>query len=225
MHHFFIDTMMISKEIATTETVICQNQVAVDCINAQDYQTAVISSTSALRCQRSIIDLHREKCSPPSELTYDQCILLTNIDEKNDKDAEGCQSYIYDHGISLHVTATGPNIITPIAIINCALAFQLLAGQSHEEASIHYLHKAKRLYSLAYDAPHIDENPLFQFVIINNLAVVARRLGNERAWKTSMDSLLSLYMTLVDQGCTAILRQVQGFLVNALPSSPIAQVA
>ena len=116
--------------------------------------------------------------------------------------------------------------ITHILVFNTALAHHLLVGHSDDQTSILFLRKAYKLYELAYNAHDIDGNPLFQFAIINNMAVIDRLLTqNMEAWNARMDYLMSLYVALMDRGCTSFVRRMKGFLVNAMPSSPVARAA
>lgn len=197
-------------------------------MRAQDYYSAVVSASSALEYHGIMQRELRASASEGRELTLDQCMLLTNTEEAiNDDDTlPDHPHYIYKHGIPLADTVTDAETIAPILVFNAALAHHLLARRSSDQRSIGYLQRAYRLYALAYDAPGIDGNPLFQFAVMNNAAVIERQIeNNTESWDASMDYLMSLYMVLLDRGCTSFVRQMQGILVNAIPSSPGAHAA
>ena len=216
--------------------VSTQNQWTINCLKAKDYHTAVVSSSSALEYQGIIESTHQATVHPSTSSrstpspSFDQCILLAHTDDTNDHHKNrhhNDHNFIYDHGIPLPPTVTDPETITPILIFNAALVHQQLARHCiNEELSIKYLRRAYQLYALAFDAQGLDENPMFQFAVINNAAVINRQLDNNiESWSTTTDYLLSLYMALMDRACTSMTSRVSGFLANALPPSPVAYAA
>ena len=221
---------MVTNMICSHQTLLNQNQRTIDSMEARDYCGAVVSSSSALEYHHGSIEaMRRERMQQTSSrpaLSYDQCMLLADIDESNNEDNDGIRCFIYDQAIPLPATVADPETISPILIFNAALAHHLFARHCNNETSILYLQKAYALYSLAYEAPDMDENPLFQFAVINNAAVIDLQLSNNtESWDANMEYLVCLYMVLMDRGCTSMLRRMQGILVNAVPSSPVAHVA
>ncbi|CAJ1966026.1 unnamed protein product [Cylindrotheca closterium] len=84
--------------------------------------------------------------------------------------------------------------------------------------------KAKRLYELAYSVHDMDHDPLFQFAVINNIAMIEQMLGNTAVSDDCMDYLVSLFMLLLDQGFHTHFHHVRGFVAN-LPSNSNFAVA
>ena len=125
-------------------------------------------------------------------------------------------TFIYTRGIPLPPAITDLTIVGPILIFNVALSYHLEAEASG--ASTEDLHRAKRLYELAYGSQTATENTLFRFAVINNIAVIDRQLGNIQESEYYINQLMSVLMLMVDQKHGAKLRQLRGFLVN-LPSS------
>lgn len=209
------------------QNVINQNQQTIAFLEAQDYYSAVVSSSSALQCLSSIVSMQQDMLDQPLSTAtnaFDQCMLLTRIQEKDDGFHQP-HPFLYDHAIRLPPNVTNHAIITPVLIFNAALAHHLVARRD-KARSQQYLQRAKQLYTLAYDAQDIEQNPLFQFVVYNNAALIDLQIGkNTDSWNSNLGYLMSTYMVLVDQGCTSQIRHIQGFLDNLFAAMPSAAAA
>lgn len=228
-------------EVMTTtcfQTVINQNQQTIDFLKARDYYSAVVSSSSALQCLGiSILSIQQQDKDilqaisswfSPCQSAFDRCMLLTNIQEDDTHTYEEPRHpFIYSHGISLPPTATDYAIITPILIFNSALAHQLVAMQVREEKrKSQYFQIALYLYTVVYLSKNIERNPLFHFVVCNNaLASINLQIGNKDWWISNVEYLMSIYMKLVEQGCTSRLRHLQGFIESIIVAKPSAAAA
>lgn len=225
------------------ETIIEFNNEFLVSLRKGDYSNAIQIATVALHGHRSHLkhsdvadtSICGKQDGLPSrgvetEITdcdyLDRCMLLSEITESNEEapgtfhNHQGC--FIYKHGISLQKAVTDhADVVSAILIFNSALAYHMYAMHHRRPEK---LHKARRLYELAYDGASdiLDNNLLFQFAVINNLAMIDQQLGNTaRNSENCLSYLLSIYMIFVDQGCDMHLQHVSSFLVN-LPSSTIA---
>jgi hypothetical protein len=209
------------------QTVLDLNQQTIAFLDAQDCHRAVASSSSALRCLGGITCTARDRvleASSSPARAFDQCILLTSIDEENDDAMHGPLPYIYSRAIPLAPTVTNYAIVAPVLMFNAALAHHMVARQD-EEKGIHYLYRAKQLYTLAYHSQDIYLNPLFQFVLYNNTALIDFQIGNTESWNSSFRYLISIYMILMDQRRSSYLRHIQGFLQKLVTATPVAPAA
>ena len=142
----------------------------------------------------------------------DKCMLLSGSD--NECAAARSGTFIYHHAViippPLEVDST---ILTAILIFNAALAHHELA-----EHSLCYrtrlLERAKQLYELAYDSCDLEQNLLFQFAFINNIAVIEREIGIFSNANEYFDYLMSLIILFVDRGCDLRLRHFKGCVAN-----------
>lgn len=195
------------------------NIQTLDYLRKRDFANAIKASSAAIVLHRTHEASTRIKncCSftPQDCCCIDECMLLSQPDRNK---ANTRRAFIYEYGISLPLTVADSSIVTPILIFNSAIAHQLWAESHHWRAgteSVKSLQKAKRLYELAYETLlDVDENVLFQFAIINNISVVDRAIGNTVQSIQYFEYLLSVFMLLVDQGCSERLQHVEGFLLN-----------
>ncbi|CAJ1965818.1 unnamed protein product [Cylindrotheca closterium] len=220
------------------QTVIIQNQQTIAFLEAKDYCSALVSSSSALQCLDSVPpptqqeqnDTGNRFCparssSFSSESSIDQCMLHIQIQE--DDYTCGTQTFMYSHAIPLPPDVTDHDIITSILIFNTALAHHLVALLDNEW-SPQYLHRAKQLYTLAYNSSQevIEHNPLFLFVVYNNTALLANlQIGDKDLRNSCVGYLVSIYMVMVDEGYTSRLRHLQGFLESLVASMPTTAAA
>lgn len=205
------------EEIMMFTTIIERNNEAVAFLREQDFSKAIERSWEVLKEHRSRQAVLREPyyysiSSRQARTTHidhlNQCMLLSDINCRSaTTDAEGVV-FIYRNGILLHSEMTDPNMITPVLIFNSSLAFHMLAIQYEEdnqkELAHQALQKARRLYTLAYDAcDNLDHNLLFQFVLINNLAMIDRQLRTTsiRTGVVCLRHLFAIYMLFLDQRC------------------------
>lgn len=92
------------------------------------------------------------------------------------------------------------NVVTPVLIFNCALSYQLLASSHRNDAqtSRSHHHRAMQLYRLAYALQNETSHAsLFKFVIVNNIGVIHKRLGDSEQASHCFDYLESMFMFLV----------------------------
>lgn len=209
-------SLISQNHSSTMKYIIHQNNQTLAFLRAQDFASAVKSASLALKC-------HRLKC-PKDDSTHpvfddclDQCMLLSN---PSASDTETSPVFIYMHGIMLDPSVIDTTAMTAILIFNCALSQHLLAVQQRQ---YHLLHKARRLYQLAYNAYDMDKNILFQFAVINNSLSIDRHIGHDA--RERMEHLISLFMIFVDQGCDMHLRHIPKGFLNNLSSDGATAVA
>ena len=212
----------------TSNFLVEQNNKTLAFLQAQDFASAIDSASYALRHHKVIVqDAPPESaCHNENSDLLDQCMLLTKINEptnNDDVDAHQCD-FIYEHGIVLHPSVKDdPTIVTAILLFNTALVHHLAVQAGHVPTT-RGLQKARRLYELAYKSQNMEFNVLFQFALINNLAMIDRKLGNQQTSTKCMEYLMQLLMVLLDAGCPLRRQHVQGFLANLL-SLPCASAA
>ncbi|CAJ1934732.1 unnamed protein product [Cylindrotheca closterium] len=191
-----------------------QNQKTLASLQAKDFDGAVQSASCALR------DLKRDIGSfdgiPPADEiagdALDQCMHLNKVGCSISTDATS--PFIYDRGIILPSTMEDGAIMTTVLVFNAALANHLLAISENNDRSLKYLHRARQLYQLAHEGQDIDQNFLFHFAVINNLALIDQSLGDAESSQKSFEYLISVIMILITQEQSAIVSQLSGFLVN-----------
>lgn len=204
------------NNIMTADFLIEQNNRTLAFLKAQDFTSAVESSAFAVKYHKALYSSASQNplCYSSGDDCLDQCMLLSEMKSSNSYEASTHQtSFIYDLGIFVPKSVTDPSIVTSILIFNMALAHHL-AAEATGHCVLQAWQKARLLYKLAYDSCETDCNVLFQFVLINNIAMIDRKIGNTKMSSECMEYLLSLWMLLVDHGCTLRLQHVHGFLVN-----------
>lgn len=116
-------------------------------------------------------------------------------------------------------TETDQNVITAIILFNAALSHHLLiAGQDSSLYATKHLLKARQLYELAHRTQDTDTNIMFEFAILNNVAMICREVGAETTANWCFAYMLSIWVLLLDRQDTSRLCQLRGFLYN-IPSS------
>ncbi|CAJ1965820.1 unnamed protein product [Cylindrotheca closterium] len=219
------------------QTVINQNKETIAFLKARDCYSALVSSSSALQCLRSVsqtqqgqhegdlLILPARNSSSSPEDALDQCMLHTIIQEN--EETCGTQTFMYSHAIPLPPNVNDYATVTLVLIFNAALAHHLVAMQDKENSS-QYLRRAKQLYTLAYNSSQdIEQNQLFLFVVYNNTALANLQIGEDKdSWNACVEHLVSVYMVLVGEGYTSRLRHLQGFLGSLVVSNmPTAAAA
>lgn len=218
----------------TSQTnIIDLNNQTVASLHQQDYPKAIEYSSSALWLQRDIISAETTRYgSSPKEGTslIDQYMLLSQPDHNKTNHEMMQTAFTYDLGILLP-TKTDGNIMdqavaTPILVFNLALAHHQLYGGKSQSSNRRMLIKTRRLYELAHASINAEDNVLFHFAIVNNIAVIDRMIGNTSVSNENLDYLMSLFMILVDRGNenSVLLRQLKGFPAN-LPTTEVAAPA
>mmetsp|Transcript_3688 Transcript_3688/g.8487 ORF Transcript_3688/g.8487 Transcript_3688/m.8487 type:complete len:204 (-) Transcript_3688:164-775(-) len=193
--------------MTSISAIIEKNNQTIAFFNANDYLNAIESSTLALSSlqeeaktnppengeESNIDDSH-----PESGINrLDQCVLLSAAISEHrtaiHHDTNNSDLFIYDHGISIPPsTKVDIQTLSAIVIFNTALAYHLAAESQDAPTSTESLHKAKRLYHLAYHVDTSSRSLLFQFAVINNLGVVERKLGNTAVSNQFFDYLAYL---------------------------------
>ena len=222
----------------TLQNIIDRNNATLAFLQQQDFHSAVLSSSAAMALlQEEFVERNNPAAflstitadDSASDSDYlDQCMLLVHVNTSISSDDlyhDDTPAFVYDLGIAIPPTATGGiqyEAIAAILIFNTALTHQLYAHQLQDKsASQGYLLKSKRLYDLALVAyGDEDHNVLFQFAVTNNIAVIELATGNATLSTEYFENLLSVFMLLVDQGCSSRLRHLQGFLRN-VPSQVV----
>lgn len=195
--------------------LIEQNNATVAFLQSKDFPRAIESSILALQYNQIF---ERETTDHVSRrLTgslLDQCMLLsTAASDEDEYDTGRDDAFIYDYAITIPPTIEEMNseALIPVLIFNAALAHHGMA----EHDSCHrpnMLQRAKQLYELAYHSCDLEENQLFQFAVINNIAVIDRDMSNLSAANECFEYLLSLLF--MDGGYVIRLRLVKGFVAN-----------
>ncbi|KAL3941831.1 MAG: hypothetical protein SGBAC_003877 [Bacillariaceae sp.] len=173
-------------------TIIERNNQTITCLNANDYLAAIDSSSMLLRSLLQGSEIMNLSESDDGELRLDderyesggvdhldQHMLVSAVNECRSSVHDTNSAFIYDHGIPISPSvAVDAATLSAIAIFNAALAYHLAAESGESLTPSESLQKAQRLYHLGYQADAMSQSRLFQFAVINNLAVVERRLGN-----------------------------------------------
>lgn len=208
---------------------IIQNNTAVAHLRENDIQYARLLCIHALQEQRTIVqaqELGFESSSSPSnngtstQGRIDQCMSLLDPDEHQEEH----YSFLYRTGILIPTTETDPAIITAIILFNTALCHHLLADQDSAHAP-NLLLKARQLYELAHRTQDTDTNTMFEFAILNNVAMIYREFGEALAANEVFHNMLSTWMLLLDRQGTSCLRRVSGFLLNLSNTHTFAPAA
>ncbi|CAJ1936093.1 unnamed protein product [Cylindrotheca closterium] len=229
----------------TIQPIIIQNNVTVTYLQRRDFERAIASSALALRYHADFQTVQHglflsassssgSSCAPDC---LDQSMLLSKQYGNSVNDSSStCTTpplFVYSHGIILppNTLATDNNSMTMVSAIltfNSALAYQLYALQHCKCKSSHtfLLLQSKRLYELAFGVHSgAHHNLLFEFAVVNNIAVIDRCIGNEAMSTQTFENLMSVLMLMVDQGCDSRLRQLQGFLRNVVPPYNLMKIA
>ncbi|CAJ1965233.1 unnamed protein product [Cylindrotheca closterium] len=205
------------------EEIVDLNNRTVALLQEQDFIEAIENSSMVLRRHREIYQTSSRQASSSGDDSLDKCMLRSGTDENR---YYADNTFIYDHGIVIPTSANGvSSMVAAILIFNCALSHQLRAQQVSRGRSRHHLSSAKRLYELAHGVCNEDPNFLFHFVVINNIAVIDRRLGQNEISAQRFQQLLAVLMLLIDQGNTKRVRHVQGFLANVITTTDTAPAA
>ena len=213
--------------MATLQTVIERNNATVGFLREHDLDNALVSCVEAMRLfqdDRRQVMLSRANLSPIGTVTpdlLDQFMLLTDVDtsEADDPDCkDDKRAFVYDHGIEIPPSTASSEMVGPIIIFNTALVYQLYAQHCQDkDVSQQYFRKSKALYELACRVDNksvLDHSVLFQFVVLNNVAVILSQTGSWAQSKQHFEHLLSVQMLLVDQGSWSKLCRLRGFLRN-----------
>jgi hypothetical protein len=67
---------------------------------------------------------------------------------------------------------------------------------------------------LAHDGLQIDQNFVFHFAVINNIALIDRKIGNTESADKDFEYLMSVIMILITQDQSALVAQLSDFFVN-----------
>ncbi|CAJ1939309.1 unnamed protein product [Cylindrotheca closterium] len=196
------------------QSIIDLNTRTVELIQQQNYAGAIEASSKALRLQKSNLpELDNHLLSTTDNGAHpgflDRCMLLTETD---DNAATAADTFIYGTAICLPPTVTDNSLVSAILIFNSALAYQLYADT--QASPVELLLRAKRLYGLAAQLRGVDRNILFQFAVINNSAVIERKIGDKNTATSYFEYLMEIFLVLIDRGCSKQLSQIRGFLNN-----------
>ena len=218
------------------EDVIAQNNATVAFMQSQDLPSALNSSMSVLDLQRMLTrssSMNRSSSSPSITACLDRCVYYSGIDRIVSLETSSTENkFIHRQGILLPPEAgifLPPEAITTIVIFNAALVHHFVATQIDCVNKEDMLQRALRLYEFAYESHNMDENVLFQFIVINNIAAIQHDSGNVEAARECFDYLTSLYMVFLDQqerSCCLQIHYVRGFAANiSLPIIACAAAA
>ncbi|KAL3938164.1 MAG: hypothetical protein SGBAC_006871 [Bacillariaceae sp.] len=197
----------------TSKSIIDLNAVTVELLHKQDYVTAIEAASEALRLQQKTFQADRRAAVQAVDVCdglLDQCMLLSKTDDTKTSAAD---AFIYDHGIVLPPTIADKSLISAILIFNSALAHQLCA-ETGAGPTIQLLHRANNLYKVVSEIPEMGTNILFQFAVMNNLAVIEKEIGDKTTATSYFEVLMEVFMLMIDQDCSHQLSQVRGFLMN-----------
>ena len=215
------------------EDVIAQNNATVAFMQSQDLPSALNSSMSVLDLQRMLTrssSMNRSSSSPSITACLDRCVYYSGIDRIVSLETSSTENkFIHRQGVLLPPEASDSSMITSIVIFNAALVHHLAATQIERVNKEDVLQRALRLYEFAYESHNMDENVLFQFIVINNIAAIQHDSGNVEAARECFDYLTSLYMVFLDQqerSCCLQIHYVRGFAANiSLPIIACAAAA
>lgn len=190
----------------TINTITERNNQTIACLSANDYLGAIDSSSMLLRSLlqgseimnlsesddgESCLDDERYESGGMNHL--DQHMLVSEVNEYRSSVYDTNSAFIYDHGIPISPSvAVDAATLSAIAIFNAALAHHLAAESGESPTPSESLQKSQRLYHLGYQADAMSQSRLFQFAVINNIAVVERKLGNTALSNEYFDYLSSM---------------------------------
>ncbi|CAJ1933053.1 unnamed protein product [Cylindrotheca closterium] len=201
--------------MAISKTLIELNDATVAFLQSgEDLPKALESSILALSYNRTFLE--GETVSSQSNSSLDECMLLSATGS-DPSTAVKSGTFIYDHAVIIPTTIEiDATIVTAILVFNAALANHELAESNrlYHGTRVRLLTRAKHLYQLAYISCDLEQNPLFQFALINNIAVIEREIGNVSTANECFAYLFSLLIVFVDQGYDLRLRLVHGFVAN-----------
>ncbi|CAJ1965700.1 unnamed protein product [Cylindrotheca closterium] len=177
-----------------------QNNQTIAFLENEEFPEAIQSSSYALRYQRGLLLDEDTSANPnnsntePSSQRVDDCMVVCH--ELDGFGSNSAHSFIYRHGIPIPSTMNDHKIIAAILIFNTALAYHLSAISQRGTATAEkLLVNAKQLYELIIHCrQHIslDDNVMFQFAVINNIAVITRDQGNVAESNRQFDFLMAL---------------------------------
>lgn len=177
-----------------------QNNQTLTFLRNDDFEKATYSSCLALRYQRALLlddtstSESHDSDTETSSQRLDDCMVVSQ--ELIGYGSSSSHSFIYRHGIPIPSTMTDDKIISAILVFNAALAYQLSAmSQRGTPNAAISLAKAKQIYELIFRCgEHIslNDNVLFQFALINNIAVITREQGNVAEANRLFDCLMTL---------------------------------
>jgi tetratricopeptide (TPR) repeat protein len=107
------------------------------------------------------------------------------------------------------------SMISCMIIFNLAIASHLSAVDHAEGDIVSSLHRALKLYELAFNLQRqeIGEPNVFELAITNNVALVHKQLGEEEHAATCFEMVLSTLMYLADQRRSSSF-SLEGFFIN-----------
>lgn len=184
------------------DTLRDQNDQMLAFLNNENFSEAIESSYAAIRDLRDLVGtVPSTSMEAASEKLDDYMIVLQDLGAYR---ADTSRPFIYHHGIPIPSTIPDTKIIAAILIFNAALAQHLSVMSQHGTPSStpEGLVKAKKLYETIWSCRHhlsLKDNVLFQFALINNIAVINQELGNTVQANTQFDHLISLLNRLEDQ--------------------------
>lgn len=202
----------------TLQMMIKQNNTTIAFLEQQKYYDALASSTAAMALlqeeTRTRISSDTTAVSSSTVTAcprlLDQCMLLSTYSIHR-MDGPDCDDipFVYDRGIiipSSSISSTLPiELLSAILIFNSALAHQLYAQeQREEEETSRMLARSKRLYELSYQAwldwdSERRANILFEFAVLNNLAVIEYQTDNLEVSEEYFEYLEPLWTLLLFQ--------------------------
>ena len=215
--------------MAFYQSLVDGNNTTLAFLHRRDFQNAVVSSIATMTlCQelRSILAVSSLTAVSWAPDCVDQCIMLLSNEgdssSRVDDDVDNTNVFVFDQGIALPSSSTTPGaasleVVSTILVFNSALAHQLYAQEQHDTERFQtLLVRSKRLYELALNSySDVEHNVLFQFAVVNNLAVIELQTDHAVLSIEYFEDLLSTLMVLVDRGCSkSIWYYLRGFLKN-----------
>ncbi|CAJ1950968.1 unnamed protein product [Cylindrotheca closterium] len=212
--------------MAISEMLIEQNNATVAFLQAKDASSALESSILALTNSSRIYDEQQISTYQTRGGILDEFMLFSATDNESVNAASG--TFIYEHAVIIPTTIEiDSTMLITILIFNAALAHHEMAERSfcHPDTRMRLLRRAKNLYEIAYESCDLEQNLLFQFALINNIAVIEQDIGNVSTANQCFEYLMSLLIVFVDQGYEIQLQHVKGFVANvplAIKNAPAA---
>jgi hypothetical protein len=155
--------------------------------------------------------------TPPSTTTADgshvyfDALEVTNMEY--DQDCLHCEqslvlAILFNLALSHHLNAAATSTVIDIH------------NNSHHPLRKDSLHKALRLYELAHHMATLEGSSSSYreaIVILNNLSLIHKEIGNDDYALQCQQQLLSSMMFLVDSGEDALVQELEGVLDNIMP--------
>jgi hypothetical protein len=215
---------MVSSELSFTEEL---NNKAILLLHDGKYEEAIQILACALHATKRHMDDDSKGQEQEEKMRLDldkllviQSPVVACEEDLVQHEQQGLTAYVCNRAIviphcsNLKSAYESSILCGTIVIFNLALSYHLAAKGSPKRKV--YLHKAAKLYELAYNL-HIEHNMksvIFSMATINNLGLVHEALRHTESSRRCFQHVLSTMMCLIDCG-DYVLSEHEAFVHNA----------